>query len=145
MKHKAQLGGIDGWQIDGKVGVRAPKIPAARCSGCNARITTTFACPARWVEARRPDRATGQVSLEVANQGAMKRPRQRCWKNNGWKCPSGIAWWVRGLPPQQQERLSLNSDSRLATLEQDGWQVESLRRNKAVTGCPSASSCTAPT
>jgi outer membrane biogenesis lipoprotein LolB len=52
-RHKQQLSSLDGWQIDGKVGIRAPKIPAAaRCSGCNARTTTTFAWPARWAAAR---------------------------------------------------------------------------------------------
>jgi outer membrane biogenesis lipoprotein LolB len=51
--HKQQLSSLDGWQINGKVGIRAPRIPAAaRCSGCNARTTTTFACPARWAAAR---------------------------------------------------------------------------------------------
>ena len=47
--HKEQLSSLDGWQINGKVGIRAPRDSGrARCSGCNARITTTFACPARW-------------------------------------------------------------------------------------------------
>ena len=39
--HKQQLSELDAWQIDGKVGIRAP-----RDSG-SARATTTSACPAR--------------------------------------------------------------------------------------------------
>ncbi|MGY2962346.1 outer membrane lipoprotein LolB [Pseudomonas sp. TE36184] len=40
---------------------------------------------------------------------------------------SHLVWWVRGLPaPDSKSRLSLNGDSRLASLEQDGWQVEYL-------------------
>lgn len=47
-QHKQQLSGLDGWQINGKVGIRAPATrAAARCSGCSARTTTTSAWPAR--------------------------------------------------------------------------------------------------
>ncbi len=46
----------------------------------------------------------------------------------GWQLPvSHLLWWVRGLPaPDSRSRLSLDSDSRLARLEQDGWQVNYL-------------------
>lgn len=97
----------------------------------------------------------GQVSLEVANQGRYEAPSPEALLEEqvGWKLPvSHLVWWVRGLPaPESKSRLSLNGDSRLATLEQDGWRVEYLRSNtsamwnKAATGCPNASSCTAPT
>lgn len=50
--HKEQITQLDGWQINGKIGIRAPQDSgSATCSGCSARITTTFACPARWVAA----------------------------------------------------------------------------------------------
>jgi len=72
----------------------------------------------------------GQVSLEVANQGRYEAtsPEELLEQQIGWKLPvSHLVWWVRGLPaPDSKSRLSLNGDSRLATLEQDGWQVEYL-------------------
>jgi outer membrane lipoprotein LolB len=48
--------------------------------------------------------------------------------NLGWSLPvSHLLWWVRGLPaPSSRSRLQLDGDSRLARLEQDGWQVDYL-------------------
>lgn len=52
--HKARIATLDGWQIDGKVGIRAPKDSGSgTCSGCSARTTTTSACPARSAAAPR--------------------------------------------------------------------------------------------
>ena len=47
----------------------------------------------------------------------------------GWRLPvSHLLWWVRGLPaPDSKSRLTLDADSRLARLEQDGWQIEYTR------------------
>ena len=40
---------------------------------------------------------------------------------------SHLVWWVRGLPaPGSKSRVTLNGDSRLANLEQDGWKIEYL-------------------
>lgn len=51
-EHKQQLSALDGWQINGKIGIRAPKDSGSgTCSGCSVRITTTSAFPARWVAA----------------------------------------------------------------------------------------------
>ncbi|MOA27497.1 Outer-membrane lipoprotein LolB precursor [compost metagenome] len=70
----------------------------------------------------------GKVSLEVANQGRYDAPNPEVLLEEqlGWKLPvSNLAWWVRGLPaPDSKSRLTLDGDSRLASLEQDGWQVE---------------------
>ena len=63
----------------------------------------------------------GQVSLEVANQGRYEAssPEELLGEQLGWSLPvSHLVWWVRGLPaPDSKSRLSLNGDSRLATLE----------------------------
>jgi Outer membrane lipoprotein involved in outer membrane biogenesis len=51
-EHKQQLTQLDGWQINGKVGIRAPKDSAAPpCSGCSVRIITTSASRGRWAGA----------------------------------------------------------------------------------------------
>ena len=46
----------------------------------------------------------------------------------GWKLPiSHLTWWVRGLPaPDSKSTVTLDSDSHLQRLTQDGWQVEYL-------------------
>lgn len=131
-EHKQQLTGLDGWQINGKIGIRAPKDSGSgtlfwlqrqdyydiRLSGPLGRGAARLTgCP-------------GKVSLEVANQGRYDAatPETLLEEQLGWKLPvSHLSWWVRGLPaPDSKSRLSLDADSRLATLEQDGWQVEYL-------------------
>jgi outer membrane lipoprotein LolB len=67
--------------------------------------------------------------LEVANQGRYEAtsPEALLEEQLGWKLPvSHLAWWVRGLPAPDSKSLTLDGDSRLASLEQDGWQVEYL-------------------
>ncbi len=120
-QHKQQLTGLDGWQINGKIGIRAPKD-----SGSG---TLFWSGPLGRGAARLTGRP-GNVSLEVANQGRYEAPtpEQLLEQQLGWKLPvSHLAWWVRGLPaPDSKSRLTLDADSRLASLDQDGWQVEYL-------------------
>ncbi|KAI1696703.1 outer membrane lipoprotein lolB domain-containing protein [Ditylenchus destructor] len=131
-QHKDKLSSIDGWQIEGKVGVRAPKDSGSgtlfwlqRQDYYDIRLSGPLGRGAARLTGR-----PGQVSLEVANQGRYEAtsPEALLEEQIGWKLPvSHLVWWVRGLPaPDSKSRLSLNSDSRLATLEQDGWQVEYL-------------------
>ncbi len=70
-----------------------------------------------------PSRATATRPNDEAQS-----PEALLEEQLGWKLPvSHLVWWVRGLPaPDSKSRLGLDNDSRLATLEQDGWQVEYL-------------------
>ena len=131
-EHKQQLSTLDGWQINGKVGIRAPKDSGSgtlfwlqRQDYYDIRLSGPLGRGAARLTGR-----PGQVSLEVANQGRYEAtsPEELLEQQIGWKLPvSHLVWWVRGLPaPDSKSRLSLNGDSRLATLEQDGWQVEYL-------------------
>ena len=136
--HKLQLSALDAWQIDGKVGIRAPKA----ASGSQSGSATLF-----WLQrqdyydirlsgplgrgAARLTGRPGQAALEVASQGRFQAesPEALLEQQLGWKLPvSHLLWWVRGLPaPDSKSRLTLDGDSHLARLEQDGWQVEYLR------------------
>ena len=131
-QNKAQLSSIDGWQIDGKVGVRAPKDSGSgtlfwlqRQDYYDIRLSGPLGRGAARLTGH-----PGQASLDVANQGRYEAssPETLLAEQVGWNLPvSHLVWWVRGLPaPHSKSRLSLNSDSHLATLEQDGWQVEYL-------------------
>jgi len=78
-------------------------------------------------------RLTGRpdaVTLEIAGQGHYQAdsPEALVERQLGWQLPvSNLLWWVRGLPaPDSRSRLSLDGASRLARLEQDGWQVDYL-------------------
>lgn len=131
-QHKAQLSTLDGWQINGKVGIRAPRDSGSgtlfwlqRQDYYDIRLSGPLGRGAARLTGR-----PGKVSLEVANQGRYDAatPETLLEEQLGWKLPvSHLSWWVRGLPaPDSKSRLSLDADSRLATLEQDGWQVEYL-------------------
>ena len=100
--HKEQLSNLDGWQINGKVGIRAPVIRAVvPCSGCNAGTTTTSAWPAPGSRGGTPDRTPRRRGPEVANQGRYEAPSPEALLEEqlGWQLPvSHLVWWVRGLP-----------------------------------------------
>ncbi len=129
-EHKAQLSTLDGWQINGKVGIRAPKDSGSgtlfwlqRQDYYDIRLSGPLGRGAARLTGR-----PGQVTLEVANQGRFEAPTPETLlaEQLGWELPvSHLVWWVRGLPaPDSKSRLTLDGNSRLASLEQDGWQVE---------------------
>ncbi|UMZ11092.1 lipoprotein localization protein LolB [Pseudomonas sp. MPFS] len=129
-QHKDQLSSLDGWQINGKIGIRAPKDSGSgtlfwlqRQDYYDIRLSGPLGRGAARLTGR-----PGQVSLEVANQGRYEAssPESLLEEQLGWKLPvSHLGWWVRGLPaPNSKSRLTLDGDSHMASLEQDGWQVE---------------------
>ncbi|MFK3969821.1 lipoprotein insertase outer membrane protein LolB [Pseudomonas sp. NPDC087358] len=130
--NKEQLASLDGWQINGKVGIRAPKDSGSgtlfwlqRQDYYDIRLSGPLGRGAARLTGR-----PGAVSLEVANQGRYEAadPETLLKDQLGWKLPvSHLVWWVRGLPaPDSKSSLTLDSDSRLSNLEQDGWQIEYL-------------------
>ncbi|NKQ12582.1 lipoprotein insertase outer membrane protein LolB [Pseudomonas sp. SST3] len=130
--HKAQVSEIDGWQISGKIGIRAPQDSGSgtlfwlqrqdyfdiRLSGPLGRGATRLT--------GRPD----AVTLEVAGEGRFeaKSPEALVESQLGWQLPvSNLLWWVRGLPaPDSRSRIALDANGHLASLHQDGWDVQYL-------------------
>ena len=131
-QHKEQLSSIDGWQIDGKVGVRAPKDSGSGTLFWLQRqdyFDIRLAGPMGRGAARLTGRP-GAVSLDAANQGQFQAESAEALLQQqlGWSLPvAHLFWWIRGLPAEDSKsRLTLDSESRLAKLEQDDWQVEYL-------------------
>ncbi|MEE4996251.1 lipoprotein insertase outer membrane protein LolB [Pseudomonas alliivorans] len=131
-EHKQQLSSLDGWQINGKVGIRAPKDSGSgtlfwlqRQDYYDIRLSGPLGRGAARLTGR-----PGAVALEVANHGRYeaKTPEELLQDQLGWRLPvSHLVWWVRGLPaPDSKSQVTLDGDSRLASLDQDGWQVEYL-------------------
>ncbi|WP_455232330.1 lipoprotein insertase outer membrane protein LolB [Geopseudomonas aromaticivorans] len=129
-QHKTEVATIDGWQIDGKVGIRAPQDSGSgvlfwlqRRDYYDIRLSGPLGRGATRLTGRE-----GDIRLEVANQGRYQAesPEALLEEQIGWRLPvSHLLWWIRGLPaPDSKSRLTLNADSRLARLEQDGWRVE---------------------
>lgn len=130
--HKAHVSEIDGWQISGKIGIQAPRDSGSgtlfwlqrqdyfdiRLSGPLGRGATRLT--------GRPD----AVALEVAGQGRFEAdsPEALVESQLGWQLPvSNLLWWVRGLPaPDSRSRIAVDANGRLASLEQDGWDVQYL-------------------
>ncbi|WP_068829829.1 lipoprotein insertase outer membrane protein LolB [Pseudomonas sp. BMS12] len=130
--HKAQVAALDGWQINGKVGIRAPKDSGSgtlfwlqRQDYYDIRLSGPLGRGAARLTGRE-----GNVLLEVANQGRYQAesPEALLEEQLGWRLPiSHLLWWVRGLPaPGSKSRVTLDASSHLARLEQDGWQLEYL-------------------
>ena len=128
--HRGQVAGIDAWQIAGKVGIRAPQDSGSgtlfwlqRQDYYDIRLSGPLGRGAARLTGRE-----GDILLEVANQGRYRAasPEALLEEQLGWRLPvAHLLWWVRGLPaPDSKSRLTLDADSRLARLEQDGWQVE---------------------
>ena len=130
--HKAQISALDAWQINGKVGIRAPKDSGSgtlfwlqRQDYYDIRLSGPLGRGAARLTGR-----PGAILLEVANQGRYEAesPEALLEEQLGWRLPvSHLQWWVRGLPaPDSKSRVTLDSDSQLARLQQDGWDVEYL-------------------
>lgn len=130
--HKARVAALDGWQISGKVGIRAPKDSGSgtlfwlqRQDYYDIRLSGPLGRGAARLTGRE-----GNVLLEVANQGRYEAesPEALLQEQLGWRLPiSHLLWWVRGLPaPDSKSRVTLDAGSHLAQLQQDGWQLQYL-------------------
>ncbi|WP_439886263.1 lipoprotein insertase outer membrane protein LolB [Pseudomonas sp. MBLB4123] len=131
--HKQQVGALDAWQINGKVGIRAPRDSGSgtlfwlqRQDYYDIRLSGPLGRGAARLTGR-----PGAILLEVANQGRYQAasPEALLQQQLGLNLPvSHLLWWIRGLPsPDSKSRLTLDDDSRLAQLSQDGWRVDYLR------------------
>ena len=130
--HKTRVAALDGWQISGKVGIRAPKDSGSgtlfwlqRQDYYDIRLSGPLGRGAARLTGRE-----GAALLEVANQGRYEAasPEALLEEQLGWRLPvSHLFWWVHGLPaPDSRSRVTLDTQSQLARLEQDGWQLQYL-------------------
>lgn len=130
--HKARISEIDGWQIRGKIGIRAPQDSGSgtlfwlqRQDYFDIRLSGPLGRGATRLNGR-----PNAVALEVAGQGRFEAesPEALVESQLGWRLPvSNLLWWVRGLPaPDSRSRIALDANGRLANLQQDGWDIQYL-------------------
>ena len=130
--HKQQITPIDAWQINGKIGIRSEKESGSavvfwlqRQDYFDIRLSGPLGQGSTRLIGRQ-----GAVSLEIANRGTFQATsaEELMQQQLGWSLPvEHLLWWVRGLPaPYSKSKLQLDSNSLLAKLEQDQWQVEYL-------------------
>lgn len=131
--HKQQISDLDGWQISGKIGIRAAQDSGSatlfwlqRQDYYDIRLSGPLGRGAARLTGR-----PGDILLEVANQSRYRAasPEALLAEQLRLDLPvSNLLWWIRGLPaPNSRSRLTLDGASHLARLEQDGWQVEYQR------------------
>lgn len=131
--HKSEISQLDGWQIEGKLGIRSEQNSGSgtlfwlqRQSYYDIRIAGPLGQGASRLTGR--SGPGGQVTLEVANQGRYEAdsPERLLLEQTGLNLPvSNLLWWVRGLPvPDSRSDIELDPQGRLLTLAQDGWQLE---------------------
>ena len=130
--HKEQITQLDGWQINGKIGIRAPQDSGSatlfwlqRQDYYDIRLSGPLGGGAARLTGR-----PGDILLEVSNRGRFRAesPEALLQEQLRLDLPvSNLLWWIRGLPaPGSRSQLTLDSDSRLAALQQDGWQLQFL-------------------
>ena len=130
--HKKQLTPVDAWQINGKLGIRSEQQSGSavlfwlqRQDYFDIRLSGPLGQGSTRLIGRQ-----GAVSLEIANRGTFQATsaKELMQQQLGWSLPvEHLLWWVRGLPaPYSKSKLQLDSNSLLAKLEQDQWQVEYL-------------------
>lgn len=130
--HKQLITPIDAWQINGKLGIRSSQDSGSavlfwlqRQDYFDIRLSGPLGQGSTRLTGRQ-----GAVSLEIANRGTFQAPSAEALMQQqlGWSLPvDNLLWWVRGLPaPHSKSKAQLNSDSLLASLEQDNWHIEYL-------------------
>ncbi len=128
--HKEEISALDAWQINGKVGIQSPGDSGSgtlfwlqRQDYYDIRLSGPLGRGATRLTGR-----PGRIVLEIAGKGRYEAdsPESLLERELGWRLPvSHLLWWVRGLPaPDSHSQLTLDGDSHLARLQQDGWRVE---------------------
>lgn len=131
-QQQKQLSEIDTWTISGKLGLRSPQqngsgtlIWAQRDEYFDILLSGPLGRGATRLKGH-----PGAVILDVSGQGQFSAatPEELAYTQLGWNLPvTNILWWIRGLPvPDIPAQATLNSQSHLARLSQDGWNVEYL-------------------
>ncbi|TRO13195.1 lipoprotein localization protein LolB [Ectopseudomonas mendocina] len=131
--HKQQIAQLDGWQINGKIGIRAPQDSGSatlfwlqRQDYYDIRLSGPLGGGAARLTGRPSD-----ILLEVSNRGRFRAESPEALLREQLRLDlpvSNLLWWIRGLPaPESRSRITLDGESHLAQLEQDGWKVEYQR------------------
>lgn len=128
--NEKQLDGVSHWQAEGKLAV------AQRKKGGNAsfvwqqqgefyqiKIFGPFGAKSAYIIG-----GPNHVELKEANGNVStaKSPEALLYKVVGWQVPiSGLRYWLRGIPvPNSRSGKQFNEHGLLATLKQQGWNIE---------------------
>ncbi len=128
--HEAQLRAVDVWQIQGKLGVRAPNDSGSaslnwKQAPANYQIFLSAPLGQKHLQitgtAKRVElQQSGQPPMSASSAEALIQ------KAMGWTLPvSQLSYWVRGIPAPKAKitQLQLTPEGLIGELGQSGWQL----------------------
>lgn len=127
----AYMQSMQHWQLLGKAGIRTPQQSDSAGFSWQQnldRYDISLFGPFN-AQAARIKGNDQQVSLEADGQVYRARsPEALLEQHLGWQLPvRDLAWWIRGLPAPDSPYSETRKNDRLASLQQQGWQI-SYRR-----------------
>jgi len=119
---------LEHFQISGKIGIRAPR-ESGSANLFWQQSEDYFDIRLSGPLGRGAARLTGnlqQARLEAANDISEGAAQTLLSERLSLELPlDALHWWLRGLPaPGKTARLELDSNNRLAQLNQQGWQID---------------------
>lgn len=135
--HKATVTPLNSWILHGKMALRASDESGSgtlfwlqQQDYFDIRLSGPLGRGATQIQGDRSG-----VTLDMAGQPSRQAADAESLlaESTGWRLPvNNLLWWIRGLPaPDQPSQLELDTDSRLARLQQNGWTVEYSRYQQA--------------
>jgi len=130
---QAQLARLDQWNLEGRVAVSTPT------DGWQASLRWRQQADGHYAIRIIAPLGQGSVALDGGPDGVVMRTTEHprpvtaadaetlLYDRLGWRVPvAGLRYWILGLPDPKLEapELELDNEGRLASLTQDGWQVE---------------------
>ncbi len=130
-QHQQQLANINSWLIQGKLAIRNSEQSGSANLNWQQQ-QQNFDIHLSGPLGQGAVRLSGNPQLLKISSSkhteTATSPQQLMQEQLGWSIPlDNLYWWVRGLAaPNGKKYLTLDSYSRLQTLEQTGWQLEYL-------------------
>lgn len=131
--HQESLTILDHWQLNGKLGIKAPEESGSanikwqqQADTYDIQLTGPLGQKSIHIEGNKH-----QVTLTEKGKAAIKAnsAEDLIRENTGWKLPlTQLTYWVRGLAAPDIKIKSLKENDRglIGTLEQSGWTIQYL-------------------
>src|SRR5690606_4742061 len=127
---------LKNWQINGKIGVQTPRDSGSATIHWvqnNNKYTISLYGPLGSNELKLSGQpGSVQLVMPDGKHFSAATPEQLLAERWGWQLPvANIHYWVRGLPvPGIPSKTQFDSEHRLTSLTQQGWQVQFMSYEK---------------
>lgn len=130
LEHAASIDRIDQWRADGRVAIRVAQQGWTASFGwrqAQDRFDIQLAGPfGQGVVELAGDRAGAELIRSDRSRQQAANAEELLAAQTGWRLPvSGLRHWILGVPaPNRPAQRTLDADGRLASLQQDDWDIE---------------------